>query len=218
MDTLVPTPLTTLRRVPSRGSYDRAAVHAILDEGLVAMVGFVADGHPFVIPMAYGRLGDQLILHGARASRVLRGGAAAERVCVTVTLVDGIVLARSAFHHSMNYRSVVVLGQPRELTLREEKLAALAAVVDHVLPGRAAQARPPDDKELGATRVLTLAIEEASAKIRTGGPLDDEADLAHPCWAGHVPLALTAGTPIPANDRPVPASLLPYRRGAVSGR
>ena len=219
MDTLTPTPNTTLRRAPARGSYDRALVHAILDEGLVAAVGFVADGQPFVMPMAYARLGDQLILHGARASRALKLAAEGGPLCVTVTLLDGLVLARSAFSHSMNYRSVVVLGQARELTDHPEKLAALAAVVDHVLPGRSAQARPPNDKELAATRVVALPIVEASAKVRAGGPHDDEADQQHPCWAGHLPLSLVPGAPIADNDHPIPPGVLAYRRGfAVSGR
>jgi nitroimidazol reductase NimA-like FMN-containing flavoprotein (pyridoxamine 5'-phosphate oxidase superfamily) len=201
MDNFTPTPRTTFHRIPGRGSYDRALVHAILDEGLWAAVGFVSDGHPFVLPMAYARLGDQLILHGARASRLL-GEAASAPVCATVTLLDGVVLARSAFHHSLDYRSVVVLGQARPLLAPEEKQAALTALVEHVLRGRAADVRPPSEKELAATSVLALPIIEASAKVRTGGPIDDQEDLALPCWAGHVPLRLTASPPIPAPHLP----------------
>ncbi len=153
-----------------------------------------------MIPMAYGRRGDELILHGAQASRLLRAGAAGTPLCVTVTLVDGLVLARSAFHHSLNYRSVVVFGVARELTDAGEKAAALAAVVEHLLPGRFAAVRPPNAKELAATRVLVLPIETASAKRRTGGPLDDAEDEGWPCWAGEIPLALTAQPPRPTTQ------------------
>lgn len=195
--------------------YDRAAIHAILDEGLVASVGFVADEQPFVIPMAYARLGDDLVLHGARASRALGSAAGGARLCVTVTILDGLVLARSAFHHSLNYRSVVVLGTARVISAPEERRLALRAIVDHILPGRWDQVRPPDHKELAATRVLALPIAEASAKLREGGPLDDEQDMNQPCWAGHLPLALVpVGPPIPDGEpQPPPAGLLGYRRG-----
>jgi uncharacterized protein len=203
-----------VHRIPSRARYDRAFIDAVLDEGLVAAVGFVHDGQPFVIPMAYARLGDQLFLHGARASRALGVGASGAPVCVTVTLLDGLVLARSAFHHSLNYRSVVVLGAARELTDPGEKHTALTAIVEHVLRGRSSEVRPPDDKELAATRVLALPISEASAKVREGGPLDDEEDLSQPCWAGHLPLALMPSGP-PVGDGPQaapPAGLAAYRR------
>jgi uncharacterized protein len=196
METLPPTARTTIRRIPGRGSYDRALLYAILDEGLVASVGFCVEGQPYVIPMAYARRGDELVLHGASASRLLKTGAAQLPLCVTVTLLDGLVLARSAFHHSMNYRSAVVLGQAREIAGPEEKRAALNALVEHVLRGRSEQARPPNDKELAATRVLALPIQEASAKSRSGGPLDDPEDLDRACWAGHIPLRLTAGDPV----------------------
>jgi nitroimidazol reductase NimA-like FMN-containing flavoprotein (pyridoxamine 5'-phosphate oxidase superfamily) len=218
--TIAPAPSlrTTVHRVPSRARYDRDTVRAILAEGLVAAVGFVDAGAPFVMPMAYGLLGDDLILHGARASRALKA-AFEGGLCVTVTLIDGLVLARSAFHHSMNYRSVVVLGRPRELTASADKNAALAAIVDHVLPGRSSQARPPSDRELAATRVLALSLAEASAKVRTGGPLDDEADLSHPCWAGHLPLALSpAGPPIADSaGHPLPPGLAAYDRSLSFG-
>jgi nitroimidazol reductase NimA-like FMN-containing flavoprotein (pyridoxamine 5'-phosphate oxidase superfamily) len=221
MDELTRTPLTTVHRVPQRASYDRAVVDAILDEGLVCHVGLVADGQPLVIPMAYARRGRELFLHGARASRLLGVGGAALPLCVTVTLLDGLVLARSAYHHSMNYRSVVIVGAARELTDAAEKVAAMNALVDHALPGRAAQARPPSDKELHATRVLSLAIEQASAKVRAGGPLDDDADAAWPCWAGHVPVALTAAAPIPTTaGLPVgaaPPDIVSYARQRRDG-
>jgi uncharacterized protein len=220
MSTLAVTPRTRLHRVPARGSYDRATIDAILDEGLVAHVGLVDGdgGQPFVMPMAYARLGAEVILHGARASRALSAAAGGAPLCVTVTLIDGLVLARSAFHHSMNYRSVVILGRARELTGREEKCAAMNALVNHVLPGRAAESRPANEKELGATRVVALPIDEASAKVRSGGPLDDEEDLVVPCWAGHLPLRLApSGEAIPdpqgaAKERPLPRGLRQWRR------
>jgi uncharacterized protein len=184
-----------IRRLPQRGSYDRAVIDGILDEGLVCFVGIAAGASPVVIRMAYGRRGDELILHGAQASRLLRAGAAGTPLCVTVTLLDGLVLARSAFHHSLNYRSVVLFGVARELSDPDEKAAALAAVVEHLLPGRFADVRPPNAKELAATRVLLMPIDAASAKRRSGGPLDDPEDEARPCWAGEIPLVLTAQRP-----------------------
>lgn len=211
-----PTDRSRLRRIPARGSYDRAVVHRILDEALVASVGFVVDGAPFVVPMAHARHDDELYLHGAAASRALGQGAAGAPLCVTVTLLDGLVLARSAFHHSFNYRSVMLFGQARELTAPDEKRRALACLVDHVLAGRAADARPPSDKELRATRVLALPIAEASAKLRTGGPLDDDEDLGLPHWAGHLPLRLVASPPVPdaraAPHGPMPGGLIDWRR------
>jgi nitroimidazol reductase NimA-like FMN-containing flavoprotein (pyridoxamine 5'-phosphate oxidase superfamily) len=197
--TTVTTPSTRIRRLPQRGSADRAVIDAILDEGLVCSVGIVADGHPIVIPMAYARRGDEIFLHGAQASRLLAAGAAAP-ICVTVTLLDGVVLARSAFHHSMNYRSVVLFGAAREVTDPAEKTAAMAALVEHVLPGRWATVRAPSPKELAATRVLALRIDAASAKRRSGGPNDDVQDQDLPCWAGEVPLALAAGPPVPTSQ------------------
>ncbi|WP_394823595.1 pyridoxamine 5'-phosphate oxidase family protein [Pendulispora albinea] len=187
---------TTLHRIPARGSYDRALAYAILDEGLHCSVGIVSDGRPFVMPMAYARVEDELILHGASASRLLKTAGSSLAVCVTVTLLDGLVFARSAFHHSMNYRSVVVLGQAVEITDPLAKARALDALVEHVLPGRSRDVRPGNDKELAATRVLALPIEEASVKVRAGGPIDDEEDMDLACWAGDVPLALQARAPI----------------------
>lgn len=196
-DTIKPTPRTTLRRLPARGVFDRAAVNAILDEALVCHVGFAVEGQPYVIPTTYARDGDRLLIHGSAASRMLKTLRGGVPVCVTVTLLDGLVIARSAFHHSMNYRSVVVLGTAREVAGDDEKQAALAAIVDHVLHGRSAQTRPPSALELKATSVLALPIDEASAKVRTGPPVDDEEDYGLPWWAGVLPLTLTSGAPLP---------------------
>ncbi len=205
-----------LRRMPGRGSYERAVIHAILDEGLFCSVGIATEAGPVVIPMAYARLGDQLILHGAPASRLLQAAAAGTPVCVSVTLLDGLVLARSAFHHSLNYRSAVLFGVARELTEPGDKAAALHALVEHLLPGRTADARPPSAKELAATRVLAMRVDGASAKRRSGGPIDDPSDEAWPCWAGELPLGLAAEAPRPTSQRsppgPAPAALTGYRR------
>ncbi len=193
-----PSERTTIRRAPQRGHYDREVIHAILDAGLVAHVGFVADGAPLVIPMVYARMGESLVLHGARASRLQKTLAGGVPVCVTVTLVDGIVLARSAFHHSMNYRSVVVMGEAHELTDEAEKHVAFRALVDHVVPGRNARIRPSDDAELRGTTVLAVPIAEASAKIRRGPPVEEERDLPYPAWAGVIPLRVRAEPLVPA--------------------
>ncbi len=187
---------TTVRRLPQRGVYDRAAVFAILDEALVCHVGFVRDGQPFVIPTIFARVEDRLYLHGSAASRMLGALAEGADVCVTVTLVDGLVLARSAFHHSMNYRSVVVLGRARLVTDPNEKRAALEAVVEHVVPGRSREVRDPSERELLATSVLCLDLLEVSAKVRTGPPVDDAEDMDRPCWAGEIPLRLEAQAPV----------------------
>lgn len=207
-ETLIPTPRTTLHRRPSRGSYDRETIEAILDEALVCHLAFVVDGQPYALPTAYARVGRELYLHGSIASRMLSAANAAP-IGVTVTLLDGLVLARSAFHHSMNYRSVVILGVPREVTDPVEKRAAFDALVEHVLPGRSRATRPANDDELAATRVLALAIDEASAKVRRGPPIDAERDYEEPYWAGVVPLRLVAGAPEPcprlASDRAAPA-------------
>lgn len=178
-------------RRKDRASYDAETVYAILDEALVAHVGFVVDGQVFVIPTTYARLGHSLIVHGGGATRlfkVLREGAP---VCVTVTLLDGLVLARSAFHHSMNYRSVVVFGETRDVTDPEEKSRALAALVERMEPGRSSRARAPSARELGLTCVLAIEIQDASAKMRKGGPIDDEEDMAVDVWAGEIPLRTT---------------------------
>ena len=188
---------TTVRRMPKRASYERAVVEAILDEGLICHVGFVIDGQPYVIPTIHARVGDRLYVHGSAASRMLRAVQEGIPVCVTVTLLDGLVLARSAFHHSINYRSVVILGTAVEVTDRTEKFAALKAVVEHVVPQRWEDVRWPSEQELKATIVLKLPIEEVSAKVRTGPPIDDEADYQLPCWAGEIPLRLVAQMPVP---------------------
>jgi uncharacterized protein len=182
------TPRTALKRLPARGSHDPAVVEAILDEALVCHVGFVAEGQPYVIPTIHGRSKDRLFVHGSAASRMLRTLSGGIPLCVTVTIVDGLVMARSAFHHSMNYRSVVVLGQATVVEDPAEKVAALRVIVEHVAPGRWPEVRPPSEVELKATTVLSLPIAEASAKIRTGPPIDDEEDYALPCWAGVIPV------------------------------
>src|SRR5579883_273681 len=197
MDPILPTDRTTLRRLPARGSYDRALIHSILDEAPVCHVGFVVDGRPFVIPTLHVRVGDRLYMHGSPGSRMLKAMAGGVEVCVNVTLVDGLVLARSAFHHSMNYRSVVVFGVAQAVDDPEEKTRVLHALSEHLVPGRWRDVRGPAPGELKATSVLSLPIDEASAKVRTGPPLDDEEDYALPAWAGVVPLSLKAGEPVP---------------------
>ncbi len=196
---------TTLKRLPQRGEFDRQAVYGILDEALVCHVGFVVDGQPFVIPTSYGRIGDKLYIHGSAASRMLRSLQGGIPVCVTVTLIDGLVLARSAFHHSVNYRSVVIFGNAEIVEDEEGKLAALAALTEHVVPGRWAEVRPPNAQELKATSVLVVPLEEVSAKIRTGPPIDDEEDMAIPVWAGQLPLRLMTGLPV--RDSLLPAEI-----------
>jgi len=188
---------TRVRRLPKRGVYDFETIHAILDEALICHVGFVVDGAPVVIPTIHWRQGDTLYFHGSAASRMLRSLKNGVEACVTVTLLDGLVLARSAFHHSMNYRSVVVFGTAREVTDREEKLRALDALVEHVVKGRSKEVRASNEIELKQTLVLAMPIEEASAKIRTGGPVDDEEDYARPVWAGVLPMRLTPGEALP---------------------
>jgi hypothetical protein len=183
--------------LPNRGSNEIAAVYAILDAAFLAHVGFVVDGQPFVIPTLFGRAGDKLYLHGSAASRMMRALEAGVPVCVTVTLVDGLVLARSAFHHSMNYRSAVIFGTARKIEEPERKAEALRVISEHLIAGRWDEVRAPHSQELKATTVLELTIEEASAKRRTGPPLDDEADYELPVWAGVLPLALKAGEPEP---------------------
>jgi nitroimidazol reductase NimA-like FMN-containing flavoprotein (pyridoxamine 5'-phosphate oxidase superfamily) len=191
----MPTPRTTVRRLPKRGHYDRETIAAILDEGLVCHVGFVVDGQPYVIPTVYARVGERLCLHGSAVSRMLRTLAGGVPVCVTVTLLDGLVLARSVFNHSMNYRSVVVLGTATALE-DDEKRNALEAIAEHVAPGRWKEARGPNETELKATLVLSLPLDEASAKVRTGPPVDEDEDYGLPYWAGVLPLALAAGSPV----------------------
>lgn len=186
---------TRVRRLSERGHYDAETIHAILDEALMCHVGFVVDGAPVVIPTIHWRDGDTLYFHGSAASRMLRSLKGGVDACVTVTLLDGLVLARSAFHHSMNYRSVVIFGKAREVG-EDEKVRALETLVEHVVRGRSKEIRGPNQKELRQTLVLAMPIDEASAKIRTGGPVDDEEDYALPVWAGVLPLTLTPGEAI----------------------
>lgn len=198
-----PTERTIPTRSRERASYDRELVHSILDTAYVCHLGFVRDGAPVVLPTLFARVDERLYVHGSTGSRPLRMAGQADPglpVCLTVTHVDGLVLARSAFHHSLNYRSVVVHGTARQVTDPAEKRTALDALVDHAIPGRAADSRPADAKELAATAVLRLDLTEVSAKTRTGGPNDDPADLSLPHWAGVVPVAVTSGTPVPAAD------------------
>jgi nitroimidazol reductase NimA-like FMN-containing flavoprotein (pyridoxamine 5'-phosphate oxidase superfamily) len=202
-DQLTPTDRTKVRRLAERGRYDLATIHEVLDEAYIAHVGFVVDGEPRVLPMTYGRIDDVLYLHGAAGNAMLRAANGAE-VCVTVTLLDGLVLTRSAFHHTMNHRSVVLLGTATKVDDDGEKRRALDAVVEHVLPGRSQVARPSNDAELRKTLVLRLPIEEGSAKVRTGGPVDEPEDMDLPVWAGVIPLRLVADTPVqdPAQHLP----------------
>jgi nitroimidazol reductase NimA-like FMN-containing flavoprotein (pyridoxamine 5'-phosphate oxidase superfamily) len=208
----VQSPRTTVRRLPTRGAYDRATIEAILDEALICHVGFIVEGQPMVIPTIHARVDDALYVHGSVASRMLRSLEQGVPACVTVTLLDGLVLARSAFHHSMNYRSVVVLGTATAVVDREEKRRVLDALVEHVMKGRSADARPPSEAELNATMVLRLPITEASAKIRTGPPLDDEEDYALPVWAGVLPLELKPLEPVADPRLRAGIELPPYLR------
>jgi nitroimidazol reductase NimA-like FMN-containing flavoprotein (pyridoxamine 5'-phosphate oxidase superfamily) len=207
---------TTVKRLPQRGVYDRRTIDAILDEGFVCHVGFVVDEQPYVIPTGYARAGDCLYIHGSAASRMLRSLADGLDVCVTVTLVDGFVLARSAFHHSVNYRSVLVLGKARLVTDSDEKLDALRRFTNHIVAGRWEEVREPNEQELKATAVLALPIAEASAKVRQGPPVDDEPDYALPVWAGVVPVRILPGEPIA--DARIAANVVPFdvRRVASS--
>ena len=215
--TISKTARTTVKRLPKRGVYERQAIYQILDEGLICHVGFLSEGHPVVIPTGYARVGDVLYVHGSQASRMLRTLATGVDVCVTVTLLDALVLARSAFHHSMNYRSVVVFGRATEVRKDSEKLAALRAFSEHMIPGRWDEVRQPTEQELGATSVLVLPLAEGSAKVRTGPPLDDEEDYAFPIWAGLIPLNLAAKAPVPdprlTPDIEAPSYCYNYSRG-----
>jgi nitroimidazol reductase NimA-like FMN-containing flavoprotein (pyridoxamine 5'-phosphate oxidase superfamily) len=212
----IPSARTRLVREADRAVYDRAAAYRILDEGFICHVGFVADGQPFVIPTGYGRVGDNLYIHGSAASRMLRRVDEGVAVCVTVTLLDGLVLAHSIFNHSMNYRSVVILGTAVAVTDAKEKLEALRLLSEHILPGRWVESRQPNEKEVKATLVMRLPIEEFSAKVRQGPPVDDEEDYAFPTWAGVIPLEIVAGKPVndPRLDpaREVPAYARHYSR------
>lgn len=207
---------TKLKRIPKRGNFERETIYKILDEAFICHVGFAVDNQPFVIPTSFARIDDRLMIHGSAASRMMRSLSEEIDVCVTVTLIDGLVLARSAFHHSMNYRSVVVFGKAKVVEDENEKFDALRAFTEHIVPNRWSEIRPPTKNELKGTTVLSLPLTEASAKIRTGNPVDDEEDYALEVWAGVLPLNLTTGVPI--NDErlksgiSIPQNVLNYTR------
>jgi uncharacterized protein len=212
-----PTPRTRVVREAERGVYDREAAYSILDEGFLCHVGFAVDGQPYVIPTSYGRKDDSLFIHGSAASRMLRNLKESLPVCITVTLLDGLVLARSIFNHSMNYRSVVILGRATLVDDPAEKLAALQILSEHIIPDRWNDVRQPNDRELKATSVLRVPIKEFSAKVRTGPPIDDEEDYSFPTWAGVIPLEIRPSAPIADastdSSRPVPDYAKRYVRG-----
>jgi nitroimidazol reductase NimA-like FMN-containing flavoprotein (pyridoxamine 5'-phosphate oxidase superfamily) len=212
MATYEPTERTKVRRKASRGSYDRELVDRILDEALVCHLGFVEDGQPYVIPTIHARVGSRLYLHGSKASRALGALSDGGQCCVTVTLVDGLVLARSALHHSLNYRSAMIFGAARRVEDPAEKAAALEAVVEHIAPGRSGDARAPSPKELRSTEVVAIELEEASAKLREGGPVDEDADKELPVWAGELPLSLEPGEPLADPDLSPDLALPDYLR------
>jgi uncharacterized protein len=213
-----PSERTTVKRMPHRGVYDRDEINAILDEGLICHLGFTVDSQPYVFPTIYARTEQRILVHGSAASRMLRAVRSGIPVCATVTLLDGLVLARSAYHHSMNYRSVVILGTATEICDRADKVAAMRLIVNHVLAGRWDEVRAPSEAEIRATMVLSLPLNEASAKVRTGPPVDDEEDYTLTSWAGVLPLTLATRAPI-ADPRlaagiQTPSSVLCYRRGS----
>ena len=214
--TITQTERTKLKRISKRGNFERETIYQILDEAFICHVGFTVDEKPFVIPTSYARIEDNLMIHGSAASRMLKNLKAEIEVCVTVTILDGLVLARSAFHHSMNYRSVVIFGKAKLIDDEQEKFAALKAFTEHIIPNRWAEIRPPSPNELKGTMVLSIALNEASAKIRVGNPVDDEEDYELNVWAGVIPLNLAVGKPI-ADDRlkegiDVPDHVLDYKR------
>ena len=206
----------SIQRLPKRGHYDRETIYRILDEALICHVGFVENGQPFVIPINFARVDDTIILHGAKASRLLKHIESGHPVCVEATVVDGLVLARSVFHHSVNYRSVVLFGTGHLVTDEQEKLAALEAVTEHLIPGRWQEARLPNRKELNATSVVSIRIDEASAKVRVGPPVDDEEDYGLPVWAGVLPLQEMAASPVrderQSEEVPLPDYVARYSR------
>lgn len=222
MNELPVTDRTRVRRAADRGAFDRETINAVLDEALICHVGFVEGGQPYVIPTIHVRIDDRVYLHGSQASRMMRCLRGGTRACVTVTLLDGLVLARSAFHHSMNYRSVVILGAAREVTEPPEKERVLQALVEHVVPGRWEDSRQPTGAELNGTMLVSLPIEEASAKVRTGPPVDDDADYPLPHWAGVIPLTLLPSAPEPDPRLPrgtaVPAYVSSYARPSARSR
>ena len=214
-----PSERTTVKRMPLRAAYDPFVINAILDEGLLCHLGFTVDSQPYVLPTIYARDGERVLIHGSAASRMLRSLRSGIPACATVTLIDGLVLARSAYHHSMNYRSVVILGTATEICDLAAKLAAMRTMVNHIVPGRWDDVRPPSEAEIRATMVLSLPLNEASAKIRTGPPLDDQEDYALTTWAGVLPLSLDAHAPLPDPQLPAgiqtPSYLRFYRRGPL---
>ncbi len=212
MDAYTPTDRTQVRRLAKRGVYDKAQIHSILDEGCICHVGFVIDGQPYVIPTGYARSGDRIYIHGSAANRMLRTLDQGVDVCLTVTLVDGFVLARSAFHHSMNYRSVVVLGKAILVTDPQEKIEAMHSFTNHIVPGRWEEVRQPTEQEMKATAVLALPLDEVSAKVRTGPPIDDEQDYALPVWAGVLPLRTQFGEPVTDARVPPGIAVIDMRR------
>jgi len=216
MSEFQPTPRTQVKRLPKRGRYDHETVYQILDSAFVCHIGFTVDAQPYVLPTNYGRVEDVLYIHGSAASRMLKTLSAGVPLCVTVTHVDGLVLARSAFHHSVNYRSVVILGTARLVEDPAEKTEALRIFTEHVMKGRWDDVRPPNEQELKATTVLALPLEEVSAKVRTGGPIDDEKDYALPVWAGVLPLETVSKEPVPdaqrRSDPPIPEYMKNYPR------
>ncbi len=217
MSQLEPTPRTTLKRGKDRGSYQVDDIHAILDEGLICQLAFVANDSPHVIPTAYARIGSTVYVHGAAANRALRALCNGEPACLSVTHIDGLVLARSAFHHSMNYRSVVLYGAMREVTDPKEWLAGLRAIIEHMVPGRWDDVRAPNATEAKRTLVLALSIDEGSAKVRSGPPVDDEADYEIACWAGVIPTQTRFERPVDdprlAPGIAVPSYVRDYQRG-----
>jgi nitroimidazol reductase NimA-like FMN-containing flavoprotein (pyridoxamine 5'-phosphate oxidase superfamily) len=215
-DSITQTERTRLRRLPKRGSFDRQTVYSILDEAFICHIGFTVNGQPYVIPTAFGRIENDLYIHGSSASRMLRTLSGGVEMCFTTTLVDGLVIARSAFHHSINYRSVVVLGKATLVTDLDERNRALEAVTNHIVPSRWADVRWPNELELKATSVLKLPIDEASAKIRTGPPIDDDEDYELDVWAGVLPLKFATGAPLDdeklKDGITVPENIAKYRR------
>jgi nitroimidazol reductase NimA-like FMN-containing flavoprotein (pyridoxamine 5'-phosphate oxidase superfamily) len=209
-----PSDRTEVRRLPERAVYDRKTIHAIVDEALICHVGFLADASPVVIPTIHARIDDTLYFHGSPASRMLRGMKKGMEVSIAITLLDGLVVARTPFHHSLNYRSVIVFGEARLVDDLDEKQLALKAVTDHVTPGRWEDSRPPSEKEIAGTLVLAVPLDEVSAKVRIGPPVDDEDDIGLSYWAGVVPLSIVPGAPIPSEevDWPAPEYLTDYRR------
>ena len=207
-----PTPRTQVRRLADRGRYDREMVHSILDEGLVCHLGFAIDGRPWVMPTTYARIDDHLYVHGASANFALKTLASGVEACVTVTLLDGLVLARSAFHHSMNYRSVMLFGRAERVTNPQEQLDSMLAIVEHLVPGRTNDTRVPTPAELRKTLIVRMPLAECSAKVRTGGPLDDEEDMELGFWAGVLPLAIAPGEPVADVSRAVPDYLRDWTR------